>query len=142
MKCLLFAQKIFDAHSQAHQQSRVRDQESLLNMILGSLSRSPGLCEGVGQLMFEVCRGVPRQFHSCCEAVLTLLLRKLGSSELPTERVFRSVTKMVELMATHTRREFSGPVWRPLLVREFVVEPTVKYREPSLSVILAPGLGA
>ncbi len=28
------------------------------------------MAEGVGILLFEVCRGVPRQFHSCTEKVL------------------------------------------------------------------------
>ena len=27
------------------------------------------LTEGVGQLLFEVCKGVPKQFHSCTETV-------------------------------------------------------------------------
>ena len=27
------------------------------------------LTEGVGQLLFEVCKGVPKQFHSCTEMV-------------------------------------------------------------------------
>ena len=73
---------------------QVRDQEKLLEMIFTSLSDnpevllpppppplpplfliklvafgSPQLVEGVGQLIFEVCKGVPKQFHSCTEKV-------------------------------------------------------------------------
>ena len=85
-------------------------------MLFHSLSGSPELSEGVGQLMFEVVRGVSKQFHSCCEGVWSLLLCKLGSDT--AEHLFQALAKMAELMAEHTRKEFSAPVWRPLLVRE------------------------
>ena len=48
--------------------------------------------------------------------MLPVLLGKLGEDHLPCELVFQSLTKMVGLMAEHTRREFSGPVWDALLV--------------------------
>lgn len=68
--------------------------------------------------MFEVCKGVPQQFHSCCEWVWPLLLNQLGSPELHVERVALALGKMVELMAEHTRKEYADPVWQPLLVSE------------------------
>ncbi len=70
------------------------------------------LTEGVGQLLFEMCRGVPTQFHSCVDTVLPLLLTKLGGEEV----VFQALSKMMQLMAEHTRREFAGSLWKPLLV--------------------------
>ena len=97
------------------------------------------MAEGVGLLLFEVCKGVPRQFHSCTETVLiqvfivtnllfvvclfeqvlpTLLSKFCGSANfVNSEVVFQSLCKMVERMAEHTRGEFSTPVWTPLLVR-------------------------
>lgn len=34
-------------------------------------SSSPQLTEGIGQLLFEICRGVPKKFHSCTDKVAT-----------------------------------------------------------------------
>ena len=48
--------------------------------------------------------------------VLPLLLGKLGDPGLPSELVFQCLTKMVQLMAEHTRRKHSGVVWTALLV--------------------------
>ena len=48
--------------------------------------------------------------------LLPLLLGKLGDPGLPSEQVFHCLTKMVQLMAEHTRREHSNPVWTALLV--------------------------
>ena len=62
-------------------------------------------------------KGVPKQFHSCTDDVLPLLLVKLGSPRLSSELVFQALSKMVGLMAEHTRKEFAEPVWKPLLVR-------------------------
>ena len=70
--------------------SQVRDHDRLFTMILSSLAIQPEvwfvgflflseltmicllwlqLTEGAGQLLFEVCKGVPKQFHSCTEMV-------------------------------------------------------------------------
>ena len=92
------------------------------------------LAEGVGLLLFEVCKGVPMQFHTCtakvsrspvtppmsCDPpppqVLPLLLSLMGDAHLPTQEMFRSLTIMVELMAEHTRREHASLLWDCLLV--------------------------
>ncbi len=70
------------------------------------------MTDGVGQLLFEMCRGVSNQLHSCTDSVLPLLLSKLG----PEETVFEALSKMMQLMGEHTRKEFAGPLWKPLLV--------------------------
>ena len=75
------------------------------------------LTEGIGQLLFEMVKGVSKQFHSCTDVVLPLLLVKLGSPRLSSELVFQALSKMVGLMAEHTRKEFAESVWKPLLVR-------------------------
>ena len=90
-------------------------------MIFHYLSSNSDLCDGIGQLLFELSRGVPLQFHSSCRSVLSSVLKMLGCPDLHCDRVFVSVTKMLELMAEHTRKEFSEPVWRSLLVRRLWV---------------------
>ena len=74
------------------------------------------LSEGIGQLLFEICKGVAYQFHSCTESLFRLLLWKLGTHEYSSDTMFQAVTKMVEMMAEFCRKESAGPVWRPLLV--------------------------
>ena len=102
----------------------------------------PQLAEGVGQLLFEVCKGVPTQFHTCtakvsrsmlmmtslCQhlpllyppllppQVLPLVLLLMGDPHLPGQEIFTSLTIMVELMAEHTRRDHASLLWDCLLV--------------------------
>lgn len=97
-------------------------------MIISSLIARPEICVGVAQLLFEVSRGVAQQFHSCTSSFLPLLLTRLGqcadsssdSASDPSlscdQLTFRALSKMVELMAEHTRKEFSEPLWTSLLV--------------------------
>ena len=95
------------------------------------------MADGVGILLFEVCRGVPRQFHSCIEKVRVLckiysyyiillflqvlpalLYKFCDSADLyNSEDVFQTLSKMIERMAEHTNIDFSSPLWTPLLVR-------------------------
>ena len=98
--------------------------------------------KGVGQLLFEVCNGVPTQFHTCtakvsrsmlmmsflCQhlpllyppllphQVLPLVLLLMGDPHLPGQEIFTSLTIMVELMAKHTRRDHASLLWDCLLV--------------------------
>ena len=94
------------------------------NVIYLSLSSThcTQLAEGVGQLLFEVCKGVTNQFHSCTEKLFPLLLSQLGSPHYSSSSgVFQTLTKLVQLMAEHMRAQFSTPVWTPLLVSSCVV---------------------
>ena len=84
----------------------------LYNIIILSVQ----LVDGVGQLLFEVCKGVPKQFHSCTEKLFPLLLRQLGCSLYSPAAVFQTLTKLTQLMAGHTTAEFSSVIWTPLLV--------------------------
>jgi len=78
---------------------------------------SPQLSEGIGQLLCEMCRGVSQQFHSCTATVLPLLLSRLATGQCSSEQVFQALSKLIQLMAGYTRREFSEPIWKALLVR-------------------------
>ena len=86
------------------------------------------LAEGVGLLLFEVCKGLPMQFHTkvsrspapmSCDPhppQVLPLLSLMGDAHLPTQEMFRSLTIMVELMAERTRREHASLLWDCLLV--------------------------
>jgi len=104
-------------------------------MIVSSLSVRPEISVGVAQLLFEVCRGVTHQFHSCTLTFMPLLLDTTGQYAVTEDSapeqacppdhapsgshdpvVFQCMCKMVELMVDHTRKEHAEPLWTPLLV--------------------------
>ena len=123
-------------------------------MIASSLGARPEISVGVAQLLFEVCRGVEHQFHSCTLTFMPLLLDTMGQctisedsspdchspvpassgshdhvlgptpSESHDQVVFQCLCKMVELMVDHTRREHAEPLWTPLLVSSMGAWPT------------------
>ena len=122
--CIISPPKLSLSYHQHHLFHQVRNQSSLVDMILSHVCTRPEICEGVGHLMFEICRGVSQQFHSCTTSFLPLLLTKLGHGGEFTRELtalcdhppFRAMRKMIELMAEYTKREFCEPVWGPLLV--------------------------
>ncbi|KAL5515910.1 hypothetical protein EMCRGX_G001155 [Ephydatia muelleri] len=48
---------------------KVKDQEWFFRVVFMSMASSPELAEGVGHLLFEVCKGVETKFHSCTTKV-------------------------------------------------------------------------
>ena len=94
-----------------------------MTMLASSLRSRPEICVGVAQLLFEVCRGVAQQFHSCTSSFMPLLLKSLGQRDrdpdpdhAPDSLMFQCLGKMVELMVEHTTKEHSEPLWIALLV--------------------------
>ncbi|XP_028601568.2 small subunit processome component 20 homolog isoform X2 [Podarcis muralis] len=68
----------FAAESFTFLMRKVSDQNALLNVMFHDLEMHPEKVEGVGQLIFETCKGVRNMFHSSAETVITLILKKLG----------------------------------------------------------------
>uniref|UniRef100_A0A670XP62 UTP20 small subunit processome component n=1 Tax=Pseudonaja textilis TaxID=8673 RepID=A0A670XP62_PSETE len=58
--------------------SQVSDKNALLNLMFLDLGEHPEKVEGVGQLIFEMCKGVRNMFHSCAEKAIPLILKKMG----------------------------------------------------------------
>lgn len=44
---------------------QVSDIDALLSHMFADLEQHPEKAEGVGQLLFEMCKGVRHMFHSC-----------------------------------------------------------------------------
>uniref|UniRef100_A0A8D2L0A2 UTP20 small subunit processome component n=1 Tax=Varanus komodoensis TaxID=61221 RepID=A0A8D2L0A2_VARKO len=59
----------FAAESFTFLMRKVSDQNGLLNIMFLDLGEHPEKVEGVGQLIFEMCKGVRNMFHSCAEKV-------------------------------------------------------------------------
>ncbi|XP_044311648.1 small subunit processome component 20 homolog isoform X2 [Varanus komodoensis] len=68
----------FAAESFTFLMRKVSDQNGLLNIMFLDLGEHPEKVEGVGQLIFEMCKGVRNMFHSCAEKVIMLILKKMG----------------------------------------------------------------
>ncbi|XP_066490771.1 small subunit processome component 20 homolog [Tiliqua scincoides] len=68
----------FAAESFTFLMRKVSDQNALLNLMFRDLEEHPEKVEGVGQLIFEMCKGVRNMFHSCAEKAIKLILKKLG----------------------------------------------------------------
>lgn len=103
---------------------KVHDKSALLDLIFLSLDTNPEYSFGVGQLLFEVNRGVKSRFHSCVEQVLPCILSKLGFGlskcgeglvPLPWDHVLPAQLQMMKSFAEYTTKEFSKPVWTILL---------------------------
>ncbi|XP_032077159.1 small subunit processome component 20 homolog [Thamnophis elegans] len=68
----------FAAESFTFLMRKVSDKNALLNLMFLDLGEHPEKVEGVGQLIFEMCKGVRNMFHSCAEKAILLILKKLG----------------------------------------------------------------
>ncbi|XP_063164718.1 small subunit processome component 20 homolog [Candoia aspera] len=68
----------FAAESFTFLMRKVSDKNALLNLMFLDLGEHPEKVEGVGQLIFEMCKGVRNMFHSCAEKAIPLILKKMG----------------------------------------------------------------
>ncbi|XP_077195287.1 small subunit processome component 20 homolog isoform X2 [Paroedura picta] len=68
----------FAAESFTFLMRKVSDQNALLNLMFLDLGEHPEKVEGVGQLLFAMCKGVRNMFHSCAEKAIALILKKMG----------------------------------------------------------------
>uniref|UniRef100_UPI00359014F6 small subunit processome component 20 homolog n=1 Tax=Myxine glutinosa TaxID=7769 RepID=UPI00359014F6 len=110
----------FAAESFSFLMRKVPDHESLFDWMFLDLVLNPAKAEGVGQLLFQMCRGVQQHFHSCTERVLRIMLSKLGPAtqsgpELPWASVFEALQQMLHSMACYTTRENCVVIWDMLV---------------------------
>jgi len=52
-----------------HSFEQVPDLDALLSHVFSDLQQHPDKAEGTGQLLFEMCKGVRKMFHSCATKV-------------------------------------------------------------------------
>ncbi|XP_060633217.2 small subunit processome component 20 homolog [Anolis sagrei] len=90
----------FAAESFTFLMRKVSDQDALLNLMFLDLEEHPEKVEGVGQLIFEMCKGVRNMFHSCAEKAITLILKKMGPvTETEVTLLWISVGEVCKHMA-------------------------------------------
>nr|XP_021495750.1 small subunit processome component 20 homolog isoform X1 [Meriones unguiculatus] len=93
----------FAAESFTFLMRKVSDKNALFNLMFLDLKEHPEKVEGVGQLLFEMCKGVRNMFHSCTGQALKLLLQKLGPvTETETQLPWILVGETLKSMAKST----------------------------------------
>ncbi|KAI1888136.1 hypothetical protein AGOR_G00181930 [Albula goreensis] len=109
----------FAAESFAFLMRKVPDLEGLLNCMFQDLADHPEKVEGVGELLFQMCKGVRNMFHSCTRTALPMALRKLGPSgegsvSLPWEAIGEALDHMAGAAANHIHKEHFLVMWECL----------------------------
>ncbi|KAM8982078.1 small subunit processome component 20 homolog [Sarcophilus harrisii] len=109
----------FAAESFTFLMRKVSDQDALLNLMFLDLGKHPTKVEGVGQLLFEMCKGVRNMFHSCASKAVGVILRKLGpvtetKAQLPWHLVAEALRQMVKSSAAYVYKDHFGVFWECL----------------------------
>uniref|UniRef100_A0A2K6GGT3 UTP20 small subunit processome component n=1 Tax=Propithecus coquereli TaxID=379532 RepID=A0A2K6GGT3_PROCO len=103
----------FAAESFTFLMRKVSDKNVLLNLMFLDLDEHPEKVEGVGQLLFEMCKGVRNMFHSCAGQAVKLILQKLGpvtetETRLPWILVGETLKNMVKSTVFYIYKEHFG----------------------------------
>lgn len=103
----------FAAESFTFLMRKVSDKNALFNLMFLDLNEHPEKVEGVGQLLFEMCKGVRNMFHSCTGQALKLLLQKLGpvtetETQLPWILVGETLKTMAKSSVVYIYKEHFG----------------------------------
>ncbi|XP_035875363.1 small subunit processome component 20 homolog isoform X2 [Phyllostomus discolor] len=103
----------FAAESFTFLMRKVSDKNALFNLMFLDLDEHPEKVEGVGQLLFEMCKGVRNMFHSCAGKAVKLILQKLGPvTEMETQLswilVGETLKHMVKSTACYIHKEHFG----------------------------------
>ncbi|XP_058164591.1 small subunit processome component 20 homolog isoform X1 [Dasypus novemcinctus] len=103
----------FAAESFTFLMRKVSDKNALFNLMFLDLDKHPEKVEGVGQLLFEMCKGVRNMFHSCTGQAVKLILQKLGpvtetEVQLPWILVGETLKNMVKSTAFYIFKEHFG----------------------------------
>ncbi|KAI7792184.1 putative small subunit processome component 20-like protein [Triplophysa rosa] len=110
----------FAAESFSFLMRKVVDYDALFTLMFSNLSEHPQKAKGVGQLIFEMCRGVRNMFHSCAATALPVVLKKLGPAvdtqdvDVSLDSVKEALDQMVESSANYVDREHLLPLWDSL----------------------------
>ncbi|GAA6068913.1 small subunit processome component 20 homolog, partial [Tachysurus ichikawai] len=109
----------FAAESFSFLMRKVSDFDSLFTLMFMDLEQCSQKAKGVGQLIFEMCKGVCNMFHSCTNTALPVALRKLGPSgegdvALPWDAVKEALDHMAESSASYVTTENFLVFWDSL----------------------------
>ncbi|KAM6214358.1 small subunit processome component 20 homolog [Rhynchocyon petersi] len=120
----------FAAESFTFLMRKVSDKNALFNLMFLDLDKHPEKVEGVGQLLFEMCKGVRNMFHSCTGKAVKLILQKLGpvtetETQLPWSLIGETLKTMVKSAALHVYKEHFGTFFDCLQESLFELHPKI-----------------
>ncbi|XP_040840145.1 small subunit processome component 20 homolog isoform X1 [Ochotona curzoniae] len=103
----------FAAESFTFLMRKVADKNALFNLMFVDLDEHPEKTEGVGQLLFEMCKGIRNMFHSCTGQSMKLILQKLGpvtetEAQLPWVLIGETLKSMVRSTVSYVYKEHFG----------------------------------
>ncbi|XP_075065353.1 small subunit processome component 20 homolog [Mixophyes fleayi] len=106
----------FAAESFAFLMRKVPDLNELLHFMFLDLEEHPQKVDGLGQLLFEMCKGVRNMFHSCATKAIRLILQKLGpvtesKKLLPWSLVGEALKHFVESTTLYIHKEHFEPLF-------------------------------
>ncbi|KAI5094075.1 small subunit processome component 20-like [Silurus meridionalis] len=109
----------FAAESFSFLMRKVPDYDALFTLMFVDLEQCPQKAQGVGQLIFEMCKGVCNMFHSCTNTALPIALQKLGLSgggdvPLPWDAIKEALDHMAESSANYVTKENFLVLWDSL----------------------------
>jgi U3 small nucleolar RNA-associated protein 20 len=110
--------QLFASESFAFIGRKITDKPFFVNLVFSKLRANPQDSLGVGQLLFQVVKGVKNQFHSNLDLYLPLYLKAVSQLHgcVKEDPVFLAVEHCFLLMARHTTSMFSTQIWKLLLV--------------------------
>uniref|UniRef100_A0A250Y8E9 Small subunit processome component 20 n=1 Tax=Castor canadensis TaxID=51338 RepID=A0A250Y8E9_CASCN len=106
----------FAAESFTFLMRKVSDKNALFNLMFLDLNEHPEKVEGVGQLLFEMCKGVRNMFHSCTGQAMKLILQKLGpvtetETQLPWILIGETLKHMAKSSVVYIYKEHFGTLF-------------------------------
>jgi len=85
----------FAAESFAFVVRKIKDKDSFLKLVLKILKENESGISGYGKLLFEVISGIPGQFHSCAEQMLSLYFNILQDKSIDQKLVYQVLEEII-----------------------------------------------
>ncbi|XP_075712813.1 small subunit processome component 20 homolog [Rhinoderma darwinii] len=105
----------FAAESFAFLMRKVSDVNGLFNVMFLDLKEHPQKADGLGQLLFEMCKGVRNMFHSCATKAIQLIVQKMGpiteEETLPWILVGEAFKRFVDSATSYIHKEHFEPLF-------------------------------
>lgn len=112
---------------------KISGKDELFDFLIDRLLKNPAESNGIGRLIFEMFTGIKKQFNTCAEHGLRMLLKKFKSSgdeeKNENELIFNCLSVTIQSMANHTDKQHASVVWTSLYatIDDFKTEPIKFY---------------